>query len=74
MSYRNVISGFKAITYQPSFHLFFLFLQEKVLFFGAGSANIGAADLLVSAGGMPKENITMTGSRGLLKILYCIII
>jgi malate dehydrogenase (oxaloacetate-decarboxylating)(NADP+) len=40
--------------------------HEKVLLVGAGSANLGAASLLHNEGGVPKENIFMTNSRGLI--------
>lgn len=34
--------------------------------FGSGSANLGAASLLHTVGGMPKSKIIMTGSRGVI--------
>eukprot|EP00944_MAST-04C_sp_MAST-4C-sp1_P010063 g10063.t1 len=41
--------------------------NETIVFFGSGSANLGAASLLNSQeGGMPLKNIFMTGSRGLI--------
>jgi len=40
--------------------------REKVLLHGAGSANLGAAQLLTSQGGMPKNHVHMTNSRGLI--------
>ena len=41
--------------------------NENIVFFGAGSANLGAASLLTSKdGGMPVSHIFMTGSRGLI--------
>lgn len=39
---------------------------ETMLFHGAGSANLGAASLLVHAAGVPLERIALTNSRGLL--------
>jgi|EP00945_MAST-04E_sp_MAST-4E-sp1_P000996 malate dehydrogenase (oxaloacetate-decarboxylating)(NADP+) len=41
--------------------------RETIVFFGSGSANLGAASLLTSKdGGMPMSNVYMTGSRGLI--------
>ena len=36
------------------------------LFYGAGSANVGAAALLVNEAGVPKSQIYMTNSRGII--------
>ena len=40
--------------------------DETVLFHGAGSANLGAARLLVAEGGLPRARVLMTNSRGLV--------
>ena len=40
--------------------------RETIVLFGAGSANIGAANLLHKAGGVPKSQIFIMGSRGLI--------
>ena len=36
------------------------------LFHGAGSANVGAAALLMNEAGVPKSQIVMTNSRGII--------
>eukprot|EP00658_Telonema_sp_P-2_P010350 TRINITY_DN13902_c0_g1_i6.p1 TRINITY_DN13902_c0_g1~~TRINITY_DN13902_c0_g1_i6.p1 ORF type:complete len:609 (-),score=174.92 TRINITY_DN13902_c0_g1_i6:74-1900(-) len=40
--------------------------RERILFHGSGSANIGAAALLHFEGGVPKSQLFMTNSRGLM--------
>jgi len=40
--------------------------EETFLFFGAGSANIGAANLLLSEGGVEKHKVLICGSNGLI--------
>ena len=59
------ILGSIKIKNPDSTELIGLLPQERVLFHGAGSANLGAAALL-HQGGMPLENIAMTNSRGLM--------
>merc|ERR1719382_1625371 len=40
--------------------------EETFLFFGAGSANIGAANLLLKEGGVEKHQVLTCGSKGLI--------
>merc|ERR1719156_461086 len=40
--------------------------EETFLFFGAGSANIGAANLLLKEGGVEKHRVLICGSKGLI--------
>jgi len=40
--------------------------KETFLFFGAGSANIGAANLLLNEGGVEKHRVLICGSKGLI--------
>lgn len=41
--------------------------NETIVFFGSGSANLGAANLICGEdGGVPKSHVFMTGSRGLI--------
>merc|ERR1719382_2423781 len=40
--------------------------EETFLFFGAGSANIGAANLLLNEAGVPKSKLFVTNSRGVI--------
>eukprot|EP00927_Polykrikos_kofoidii_P076599 TRINITY_DN73662_c0_g1_i1.p1 TRINITY_DN73662_c0_g1~~TRINITY_DN73662_c0_g1_i1.p1 ORF type:complete len:671 (-),score=137.33 TRINITY_DN73662_c0_g1_i1:213-2159(-) len=40
--------------------------KMKVLFHGAGSANLGGASLIIHEGGMPAEQVFVTNSKGLI--------
>jgi malate dehydrogenase (oxaloacetate-decarboxylating)(NADP+) len=40
--------------------------EETFLFFGAGSANIGAANLLLKEGGVERHRVLICGSKGLI--------
>ena len=40
--------------------------EETFLFHGAGSANLGAAALLIAEAGVPPSHIFMTNSRGII--------
>jgi len=40
--------------------------KMKVLFHGAGSANLGGASLIIDEGGMPKNHVFVTNSRGVI--------
>jgi len=40
--------------------------KMKVLFHGAGSANLGGASLIIDEGGMPREQVFVTNSKGLI--------
>jgi malate dehydrogenase (oxaloacetate-decarboxylating)(NADP+) len=40
--------------------------EETFLFFGAGSANVGAANLLLNEGGVEKHRVLICGSKGLI--------
>ena len=78
LTYNDDIQGTAAVTvagilgapklkYPKESNLLSKVRGETIVFFGSGSANLGAASLLTSdEGGMPKSNVFMTGSRGLI--------
>jgi malate dehydrogenase (oxaloacetate-decarboxylating)(NADP+) len=78
LTYNDDIQGTAAVTvagilgalklkYPQETNLLAKVRNESIVFFGAGSANLGAASLLTSQeGGMPLSHVFMTGSRGLI--------
>eukprot|EP00656_Telonema_subtile_P028914 TRINITY_DN3169_c0_g1_i1.p1 TRINITY_DN3169_c0_g1~~TRINITY_DN3169_c0_g1_i1.p1 ORF type:complete len:419 (-),score=102.10 TRINITY_DN3169_c0_g1_i1:101-1357(-) len=77
VSYNDDIQGTAAITcagilgalkikHPTETNLIGRIARERVLFHGSGSANLGAASLLHNEGGVPKSQIFMTNSQGLM--------
>ncbi len=61
----GILGGIK-LKYPDATDLIGLLANEHYLFHGAGSANLGGIALLVNEGKVPKENVHITNSRGLI--------
>ena len=65
VSLAGILGGLK-LRYPDCEDLLSKLQDETFLFHGAGTANLGAADLLVKEGGVSKERLFVTNSRGLI--------
>ena len=65
VSLAGILGGLK-LRYPDCKDLLGKLQDETFLFHGAGTANLGAADLLVKEGGVSKEKLFVTNSRGLI--------